>query len=84
MVAHAYNPNSQEAGEKGSKKIAKFSVMGTHHSLTSGLAAPGEGMKGRKKLSGGRDGLKPYLKYNELDGGYLSVLYIFLFFKIKT
>lgn len=55
MVGHVYNGNTQEAGERGSRKTAKFTVTETHHFLRSGHSW---GKKEGRKLSGGRDGFQ--------------------------
>lgn len=46
MVVHAYSPNTQEAGGKGSGKIAKFPGVATHHFPRCGCAW---GQNGGKK-----------------------------------
>jgi len=55
MVGHVCNHNTQEAGARGSRKIAKFTVTETHHFLKSGCSWE---KKGGRKLSGGRDGFQ--------------------------
>lgn len=49
MVVHAYSPNTQEAGGKGSGKIAKFPGMATHHFPRCGCAWGENG--GKKETS---------------------------------
>lgn len=66
MVVHAYSPNTQEAGGKGSRKIATFPGMATHHFPRSGRAWGKTG--GKKEPSGGRDGLSAWLTAS-LGGG---------------
>lgn len=82
MVVHVYSPNTQEAGGKGSRKIAKFPRMATHHFPMSGCAW-GKTWREERNLVVVEMGSNGAWHTASLKGRYLSSLSTFLVFKIQ-